>query len=136
MFSVNIPVRTTITYWSCIKGKINVDWPNIHWDDLIQLIAKSVKGKSLGTIITKLAFTCTVYQLWIARNNRVFSKDVVPEEVVIKCIVDMVRFRVMHITNLKSHQSDRWYLSTWRLPHTMFKLAAADVRNESSYIVG
>ncbi|KAL7179502.1 hypothetical protein ACSBR1_042823 [Camellia fascicularis] len=95
--------------------------------DLVQLIAKSVKGKSLGTIITKLAFTCTVYQLWIARNNRVFSKDMVPEEVVIKCIVDLVRFRVMHITNLKPHQTDRWYLSSWRLPHTMLKLAAADV---------
>ncbi|XP_028084501.1 uncharacterized protein LOC114285637 [Camellia sinensis] len=81
--------------WSCIKGKINVDWPSLLWDDLIQLIAKSVKGNSLGTIITKLAFTCTVYQLWVARNNRVFSKDMVPEEVVIKRIVDMVRFRVM-----------------------------------------
>ncbi|KAL7204695.1 hypothetical protein ACSBR2_017740 [Camellia fascicularis] len=115
--------------WTCIKGKINVDWPSIQWNDLIHLIAKSMKGKSLGTIITKLAFTCTVYQLWIARNNRVFSKDMVPEEVVIKCIVDMVRFRVMHITNLKSHHTDKWYLSSWRLPHTMLKLAAADVRN-------
>ncbi|XP_028120128.1 uncharacterized protein LOC114317571 [Camellia sinensis] len=78
--------------WSCIKGRINVHWPSIPWDDLVQLIAQSVKGKSLGAIITKLAFTCTVYQLWIARNNRVFSKDMVPEEVVIKGIVDMVRY--------------------------------------------
>ncbi|XP_028105731.1 uncharacterized protein LOC114304778, partial [Camellia sinensis] len=77
--------------WSCIKGKINVDRPSLLWDDLVQ--AKSVKGNSLGTIITKLAFTCTAYQLWVARNNRVFSKDIVPEGVVIKCIVDMVRFR-------------------------------------------
>ncbi|KAL7234527.1 hypothetical protein ACSBR1_018023 [Camellia fascicularis] len=64
--------------WTCIKEKINVDWPSIQWNDLIQLIAKSVKGKSLGAIITKLAFTCTVYQLWISRNNRIFSKDMVP----------------------------------------------------------
>ncbi|KAL7258297.1 hypothetical protein ACSBR1_004425 [Camellia fascicularis] len=90
-----------------------------------------MKGNSLGTIITKLAFTCTVYQLWVARNNRVFSKDMVPEEVVIKCIVDMVRFRVMHITNLKTNHTDRWYLSSWRLPNTMLKLAATDVRNKS-----
>ncbi|KAI7996666.1 hypothetical protein LOK49_LG10G01365, partial [Camellia lanceoleosa] len=90
------------------KGKINVDWPSLPWHDLVQLIANSVRGKSLGTIITKLAFTCTVYQLWIARNNRVFSKDVVPEVVVIRSIVDMVRFRVMHITNLTSHYTDSW----------------------------
>ncbi|KAL7161752.1 hypothetical protein ACSBR2_042264 [Camellia fascicularis] len=66
-------------------------------------------------------------ELWVARNNRVFSKDMVPEEVVIKCIVDMVRFRVMHITNLKTNHTDRWYLSSWRLPNTMLKLAATDV---------
>ncbi|XP_028092536.1 uncharacterized protein LOC114292711 [Camellia sinensis] len=107
--------------WSYIKGHINVSWPSIPWDDLVQLIAQSVKGKSLGAIITKLAFTCTVYQLWIARNNRVFNKEMVPEEVVIKGIVDMVRFRVMHITNLKSHQTDSWFLQSWRLPHTMVK---------------
>ncbi|KAL7197309.1 hypothetical protein ACSBR2_019905 [Camellia fascicularis] len=59
--------------WACIKGKMNVDWPSIPWNDLVQLIANSVRGKSLGTIITKLAFTYTVYQVWIARNNRVFS---------------------------------------------------------------
>ncbi|KAL7197294.1 hypothetical protein ACSBR2_019889 [Camellia fascicularis] len=70
--------------WTYIKGKINVDWPSIQWNDLIRLIAKSVKGKSLGAVITKLAFTCTMYQLWIVRNNRVFSKDMVPEEMVSK----------------------------------------------------
>ncbi|XP_028063905.1 uncharacterized protein LOC114267115 [Camellia sinensis] len=100
--------------WSCIKGTINVDWPSIHWNDLIQLIDKSVRGKSLGNIITKLAFTCTVYQLWIARNNRVFSKDMVLEQVVIKYGI----------------------LALGDYPNTMLKPAAADVRNESSQIVG
>ena len=65
-----------------------------------------------------------------------FSKDIVPEEVVIKCIVDMVRFRVMHITNLKTNHNDNWYLSSWKLPRTMLKHAAADVRIESSLNVG
>lgn len=122
--------------WTCIKGKINVDWPSTQWNDLIQIIAKSVKGKSLGAIISKLAFACTVYQLWIARNNRVFRKDMLLEEVVIKCIVDMVRFRVMHITNLNPYHTDRWYLNSWRLPHTMLKSAAAGMRDVSSQNVG
>ncbi|XP_028126048.1 uncharacterized protein LOC114322825 [Camellia sinensis] len=115
--------------WTCIKGKMNIDWPSIPWGDLVQIIATSVKGKSLGTIITKLAFTFTVYQLWIARNNRVFGKDMVPEEVVIKHIVDMVRFRVMQIRNLNSQHTDRWYLSSWRIPHAVLKHAEPAVRD-------
>lgn len=77
-----------------------------------------------------------MYQLWIARNNRVFGKDMVPEEVVIKHIVDMVRFRVMHKTTLNSQRTDRWYLSSWRIPHAVLKHAEPDVRDVSSQNVG
>ncbi|KAL7246796.1 hypothetical protein ACSBR2_001828 [Camellia fascicularis] len=110
--------------WQCIQQKLNVNWPYLKWADLIKYIVNSVKGNSLKSIITKLAFTCTVYQLWLARNNRIFRNEMLPEEVIIKCIEDMVRFRVMHISNLKSHHSDSWYIAT-------MKKNLESVRNQS-----
>lgn len=40
---------------------------------------------------------------------------------VIKQIIDMVRFRMLSVTNLNSNQSDRWFLETWRLPDSILK---------------
>lgn len=97
--------------WECIKAKRNMNWPNLSWPAIVNLVSKSVGGTSLSAIITRLAFTYTVYQLWIVRNNRVFRNDLLPIGVVTKCIVDMVRFRMMPITNLKLHPSDCRFLS-------------------------
>lgn len=107
--------------WTCIQSKLNVSWPILQWPGVTQLVALSAKGKYIRAIIVKLAFTCTVYQLWIARNNRIFRKEMIPEEVVIKWIVDMIRFRMMSITNITRHSSDNWFLNSWRLPHTILK---------------
>ncbi|KAL7224750.1 hypothetical protein ACSBR1_026103 [Camellia fascicularis] len=47
--------------WESIKGKLNVNWPYRLWPDIVQLVSKTVKGKSLSAVVTRLAFTCTVY---------------------------------------------------------------------------
>lgn len=107
--------------WTCIQSKLNVSWPVSQWPGITQHVAQSAQGKSIRAIIVKLAFTFTVYQLWIARNNRIFKKEMIPEEVVIKYIVDMIRFRMMSMTNCTRHSSDRWFLNSWRLPHTILK---------------
>lgn len=122
--------------WECIKGRLNVDWPNNPWPEIIDHVLRSAGGKTLRATISRLAFTCIVYHLWLARNNRIFSKELTSEEVVIKCIVDMVRFRMMSITNLIKHSSDSWFLSSWRLPHTIITTAAPGMRVGSSVNVG
>ncbi|XP_028124903.1 uncharacterized protein LOC114321868 [Camellia sinensis] len=66
-------------------------------------------------------------KLWIVRNNCIFRKEKIPEEIVIKGIVDMIRFRVMSITNLKLHPSDSWYMDKMKL------LAVSD-NNQSQYM--
>lgn len=38
---------------------------------------------------------------------------------VIKLIVDMIMFRILSFTNLKSCPSDRWLLNTWSLPQSI-----------------
>ncbi|KAL7251523.1 hypothetical protein ACSBR1_013373 [Camellia fascicularis] len=108
--------------------------PNSDNDTVIWV--PSSDGKSLSAVVTRFAFTCTVYQLWIVRNNCIFRKEKIPEEIVIKGIVDMIRFRVMSITNLKLHPSDSWFLSSWRLPNTVLKATTNGMRVESSVNCG
>ncbi|XP_028081799.1 uncharacterized protein LOC114283172 [Camellia sinensis] len=109
--------------WECIKGRLNVDWPNNPWLKIIDHVLRSTGGKTLRATISRLAFTCTMYHLWLARNNRIFSKELTPEEVVIKCIVDMVRFRMMSITNLTKHSSDSWFSSSFmERDHAVFNV--------------
>lgn len=102
--------------WGAIKNKLNVSWPDVPLNTLVNYTAQYVKGKNLGAIISRLSFTCTVYCIWLERNNRIFTRDKIPEEVVLNKIVNMIRFRVMSITSLKKHASDAWFLSTWKLP--------------------
>lgn len=105
--------------WKFIQSKINVVWPIVDWPALLCHIATSVKGKSLGSIISRLAFTCTVYHIWLERNNRVFTKAKIPEEIIGLNMFNMVRFRVMSIKNLKRKSNDLWFLDSWRLPSSI-----------------
>lgn len=130
----NCPFSSKI--WASILSKLDVSWPIVEWPDITKHMALSVRGKSIKAIIIKLAFTCTVYHVWIARNNRVFRKDNVPEEIVLKSIVDMIRFRVMSMTNLARHTNDGWFLHTWRIPASILKTPQIQLSVGSSAQVG
>ncbi|CAL5327716.1 unnamed protein product [Camellia sinensis] len=107
--------------WNVMKIKLNISWLDLPWFELVQLLSQQIRGKSLGSVISRLAFNCTVYQLWMTRNNRFFNGEFLSDEVVIKQIIDMVQFRMLSVTNLNSNQSDRWFLETWRLPDSILK---------------
>ncbi|KAL7215410.1 hypothetical protein ACSBR1_027554 [Camellia fascicularis] len=87
--------------WAAILRKCNVNWNCHSWTDWVGVVAKDCKGKSLATIIKKLGFCCTVYQLWLERNSRVFNKEMKPEEVVLKSIISMIRYRCMALNNIR-----------------------------------
>ncbi|KAL7254042.1 hypothetical protein ACSBR1_008397 [Camellia fascicularis] len=89
------------------------------------LIASSLlresRGKSLKAITTRLSLLCTVCQIWIERNNRIFNKEMKPKEVVIKTIVQMIRGRLMSMYNLPRSTSDDWFLKQWNLTDSILK---------------
>ncbi|XP_028063083.1 uncharacterized protein LOC114266401 [Camellia sinensis] len=87
--------------WLNVKDKLNVAWPVIQWPDLVSHISKTVKGMSLGSIISRLGFTCSVYLIWLERNNRIFTTEKIPEEVVTLNIFNMIRFKGISDSILK-----------------------------------
>lgn len=88
--------------WNALKAKCNVNWP-----DVINFVTKETKGKSLRSIIFKLSLLCSVYHIWLERNNRIFNKEYKPEEVVIKSTIQMIRGR---LCLLKFAKINRWWL--------------------------
>lgn len=68
--------------WGAIQVKCNTSWPQLSWQETVIFVTKSIKGKTLQSAIMKLSFLCTVYQIWLERNRRVFSKDSKPVDTV------------------------------------------------------
>lgn len=106
--------------WSYVQGKRNVQWPTMSWTDLVIFFAPELRGKSLGTLIIKLAFTGSVYMIWNERNNRIFRHESRPVDVVIKEIIMQVRGRSTTLRKQKFNQANRWLCSEWNLPPSIF----------------
>lgn len=111
----------TAKIWHAIKTKCNVNWPDLKWPHIIPFATNETKRKSLRSTIIKLAMLCSVYLIWIERNNRIFNQELKPEEVIVKSIVQMVRGRLLSITSLPRSAGDEWFLSQWNLPATILK---------------
>ncbi|XP_028073110.1 uncharacterized protein LOC114275296 [Camellia sinensis] len=107
--------------WGDIQVKCNISWLQFSWLEYVVYATKSTKGKDLKSALTKLSFLCTVYQIWIERNRRIFSKEFKPEKIVTNLIVQMVRGRMLSMYNLANSAGDAWYLSQWNLPTTIMK---------------
>ncbi|CAL5405310.1 unnamed protein product [Camellia sinensis] len=60
--------------WTAVLTKCNANWQSTNWLGLIEVVARDCLGKSLATIIKRLGFCCTVYQIWMERNSRIFSR--------------------------------------------------------------
>ncbi|XP_028097019.1 uncharacterized protein LOC114296888 [Camellia sinensis] len=97
--------------WGAIEAKCNIKWPVLDWPDIVTYATKETKGNSLRANILSNAFLCSIYHIWIERNNRVFNKKFKPEEVVFKSVIQMVRSRMLSIKNLPNSASDSWVCS-------------------------
>ncbi|XP_028125413.1 uncharacterized protein LOC114322337 [Camellia sinensis] len=107
--------------WTEIKAKCNVQWPDFQWPDIIPFATRETKRRSLRSIIIKLSLLCSVYIIWLERNNRIFNKEFKPEEVVVKIIVQLIRGILLSITNVPRNAGDNWYIDHWNLPATVLK---------------
>ena len=73
------------------------------------------------------AFLCSVYMIRIERNNRIFNKELKPEEVVIKSVIQMVRDRTLSLKNIPRSNGVKWFLDKWSLPETILKPIASEM---------
>lgn len=100
--------------WSQITGLLNEAWPSKSWSSWVSFIS-SFKGKSLKTLMIKLAFTTSIYHLWIERNLRKFQNVFCSEQVVVHKIYSLMRLRLMSLKDLPQGHHAQGIIRKWNL---------------------
>lgn len=76
------------------------------WNDLVDFASQNWKGKSLVNVINKLVLGSLVYYIWQERNLRIFQDQHRSSGQVIKCIVEVVRLKIMGFKIRRSSRVD------------------------------
>lgn len=93
----NCPFTSKV--WAQTLAHINVSWSSRSWNDWINLLS-TIRGKTLKNLIIKLAFTTSIYQIWLERNARKFQNTSCPIPVVGSKIFSMIKCRLLSLDNL------------------------------------
>lgn len=104
----------TAQVWGSVLVKLNIHWAARTWVEWIELLS-TIKGRSLRSIMIRLAFTTSVYHIWIERNCRKFQNIACSETIVIHKICSMMRFRLLSIGNLPQGLQSNWLINQWDL---------------------
>ena len=93
----NCPFTSQV--WSQVLSYLNFNWAPRSWDNWVNHMT-TIKGKTLRTLISKLAFISTVYHIWIERNFCKFQNKACPISVVVSKIYYLVRGRLLSLYKL------------------------------------
>ena len=58
-----------------------------EWDDILNKGVREWKGKSLGAVICKLAWSSAIYNMWRQRNVVKFGNQLISEEIMLQEIL-------------------------------------------------
>ncbi|OMO78705.1 reverse transcriptase [Corchorus capsularis] len=71
-----------------------------NWHYEFQWALSKLKGKSLLSLILKLAWNAFCYVIWRERNRRLFQRQMQTVEQSFQCIVDAIRIRLLGLRNV------------------------------------
>ena len=86
-----------------------------NWDNEF-LWVMGAKCKSFISIIKRIAWGATIYQLWRQRNNRIHENDYSSEETVFQLICNEVRLKVLGMQKEDDNHANRSWCERWFLP--------------------
>ncbi|KAE8697193.1 hypothetical protein F3Y22_tig00110627pilonHSYRG00026 [Hibiscus syriacus] len=81
---------TAVFIWKVVFSFSGLVFPDCSWDVFTVWASSTWKGKSLLTLIMKIAFNATVYMIWEERNKRVFQQRARSAEDIIQAIKNTV----------------------------------------------
>ncbi|GJU50290.1 RNA-directed DNA polymerase, eukaryota, reverse transcriptase zinc-binding domain protein [Tanacetum coccineum] len=64
---------------------------------LIHHLSEAGNGNNIQSVIRKMAFAAAVYGIWSERNGRIFKEEIRSCDVVVKCITDNMRNKLLGI---------------------------------------
>ena len=105
--------------WIKAKQLAEIKSSSTQWANIVNEMAGDEVISSIGSVIKRLVFAASVYQLWNERNNRIFKdKKQTCEEVFCK-IVETVKYKLLGITVKESRAvekvEEKWKIKCKRL---------------------
>ncbi|GKV47115.1 hypothetical protein SLEP1_g54040 [Rubroshorea leprosula] len=104
------------TIWRQISTMINIPFVD-SWQDLLHWMGKRVRRKYLLSILIKLSWNATIYNIWMERNKRVHlqlfrSESTILHEIQFEVRARMLEFARPRCSSLPMAIAIQWGLET------------------------
>ena len=83
--------------WEAVKQKCSLSFGDLPWKYCISQMVSLCKGKSLSSLVRKLALAASVYYIWSERNSRFHDHSLREAQVVLWAITDIIRYRLSSV---------------------------------------
>ncbi|GJU32844.1 reverse transcriptase zinc-binding domain-containing protein, partial [Tanacetum coccineum] len=91
-----------------------------EWKEVIQTLIQAGTGNSINSVVRRLIFAASVYNIWVERNRRIFQDKKMTDDEVFKRIIGVVKSKLTGLTVRNSSavqkMEDKWKISCKRLP--------------------
>ncbi|GKD19380.1 hypothetical protein Tco_1208538 [Tanacetum coccineum] len=91
-----------------------------EWKTIIYTLIKASNGSSINSVVRRLIFAASVYNIWAERNRRIFQDRKMNDNDIFKRIVDVVKSKISGLIVKDSYaiknMEDKWKVSCKRLP--------------------
>ena len=90
------------------------------WREEVEWAIKRLKGKSLKSVILRVAWNAVVYFTWIERNKRIYQDKEGTLMQVMEQIKEVVRIRLIGLQHVKFDSLNFTLYSSWSLKQSIF----------------
>ena len=81
---------------------------------------KEIEGKSLNSVILRVAWHAVIYFIWQERNNRLHKNKVEGVMHILEEIKEVVRIRLLGLKKVKVNSVNFSLYKSWQLSQTIF----------------
>lgn len=86
-----------------------------YWANEFIWAKHSLRGKSFCSIIKKLAWASTIYNIWRERNSRIHNNSFLNEEGILKIIMNDIRLKAASFECIKDNDRNRTFCNNWNI---------------------
>nr|GEV39471.1 hypothetical protein [Tanacetum cinerariifolium] len=107
--------------WSKIRILAEIQESSLDLGDIIQYLSNASNGNNIKSIIRRLAFASSIYNIWQERNGRIFRDNKRSCDELFKFIMEMIKSKLLGL-NFKNSAAVREIEGKWNISCHKIKL--------------
>ncbi|PWA39463.1 reverse transcriptase domain, Reverse transcriptase zinc-binding domain protein [Artemisia annua] len=92
------------TVWASMRKKLKESTEPNEWSDVVSSYATKWTNNSIDSVVGRLVLGVSVYFIWQERNKRLSNNEMRSEQVLIECIMETIKLRIMSLRALKTNK--------------------------------